>query len=98
MLRRVVALLLALCVVHVTVASAAEQCVSHVRTHCGHPHDGAGQTQTPECCQLGTACTPWALTVAETSVGRVVHATPPADEPTAVLSPRLAPEPPPPRA
>ena len=98
MLRRLVALLLAFCVVHVTVASAAEQCVSHVRTHCGHTHDGAPQNQTPECCQLGTACAPWALTVTETSQHRILHATPSAQEPSVVLSPRLAPEPPPPRA
>ena len=100
MLRRIVGLVLALCVVHVSVASAAEQCVSHVRTHCGHQqHEGAGQSRSPECCQLGTACAlSWALTAQEIAQGRVVHARPVAKEPGVSFSLRVAPEPPPPRA
>jgi len=104
MVRRIVALVLALCVVQISVASAAEQCVSHVRTHCGHQqhqeqHQGSGQSRSAECCQLGTACAPhWALTARETAPGRVVHARPVAVEPGVLFSLRVAPEPPPPRA
>jgi hypothetical protein len=104
MLRRLIAVLCALCIGHVAVASGAEPCVQHAPAHCGrapahapvpvHHHEGG----TSECCQLGVACTPWALTAAATSQPRPAHAAPSADDATAIGSPRLAPEPPPPRA
>jgi hypothetical protein len=102
MLRRIVALLVTLLVVHVSVASAAEQCVSHAPAHCGQSskshHQPPGQHPASECCQLGATCAPWAITAAFAPQVSVTHATPAGVEPGRVFNLRLPPEPPPPRA
>jgi hypothetical protein len=112
MVRRIVALLVTLAVVHVSVASALEQCASHAPAHCqsskSHHQQAPGQQapgrQAPgqhhasECCPIGGTCAPWAMTVAFAPQVRVSHATPAGVEPGRVFNLRLPPEPPPPRA
>src|ERR1700722_4021430 len=106
MLRHLVALLVTLAVVHVSVASALEQCAAHAPAHCqsSKSHEQApgrqapGQHHASDCCPLGGTCAPWAMTVALAPQVRVSHAMPAGVEPGRVFNLRLPPEPPPPRA